>query len=139
MTLNLKKLRGIPTQYMFDSITVTREVPGTSLDPTTGKLTRTVTEVYQGQAWVAPMGTPQETMRGSEGEARVQFEIGIPLDDDTEDLSIQPMDIITVDDSQNDPSIIGRRLTVHGPVIGTFSIYHRYSAWMDDSNSALRH
>jgi hypothetical protein len=87
--------------------------------------------MYQGKAFISPMGSPSEQTYGGEEIHRTYYEIGAPRSM----VEIKVNDKVHVVSCRYDPLLVGRVLCVEGIIPGTFTVHRRIQAYMDQSGS----
>lgn len=126
--VDLDSIAAVVEQYMPDTIVIKRET-GTTMNPVTMEEDPIFTEIYNGKAFVTPMGDPAGTLRATEDVYRVQYEIGVPR----ETPPVLPNDVVVVTVSA-DPNWADREpLYVHDEINATFFTHRRIKAFRDKS------
>jgi hypothetical protein len=129
MSINLDNLATTVEKYMPDTIVVKRRT-GVVMNPVDMEEDPVYTEIYNGKAFVTPMGDPAGTLRASEDVYRVQYEIGIPRSA----AEIKPNDEILVTASA-DPLFVASDvpILVHDIIHATFFTHRRIKGFRDRS------
>jgi hypothetical protein len=123
-SINLSGISKTVEGYMLDSVTVARPAEPT-MDPGTLALTKTYTTVYDGKAFIAPMGSPASTELGGQQVSNATYEIAIPVDADP----ILPNDEVTCTESLYNEQMVGVVFIVVGQIESTFLTHRRLAAW----------
>lgn len=119
-SLNLEKFAKIVEKYMLDEVVISR--PGAeTVDANTLLITKATTEVYSGEAMIAPQGTPSGTMFAGGHVTELMTEIGLPRTSDP----MLPNDLVTVVTSVNNPGMEGHVFVVINEVDSTFFTHRR--------------
>lgn len=126
--VDLDALAATVEQYMPDTVIIKRET-GREMNPVSMEEEPIYTEIYNGKAFVTPMGDPAGTLRASEAVQRVQYEVGVPR----ECPPVKPNDVVEVITSA-DPDWAAREpLYVHDEINATFFTHRRIKAFRDQN------
>lgn len=91
-----------------EDVVVYRQVGELSTNPTTGAVTRTFTEVYDGPCKIRPADRSGNDVRAGETEVRTLDMVGkFPVD-----TALRKDDVVDVEDSTFDATMVGRRYRV---------------------------
>lgn len=119
---NLDKIAKIVERYMVDSVSISvPDYDNATTDPVTLLLTIPTTDIYSGEAFVAPEGSPYPEKFAERWSASHRFEVAIPKASDP----VPPNAILTVTDSKYNPEMIGMELLVVGQIESTFFTHRR--------------
>jgi hypothetical protein len=116
---------------MFDTIRISRRTEqGAYFDQSKGQTVYPApTVIYEGKAYVAPMGIPTNSKYREEDVAQTTYEIAIPYNA----AQVEPQDDVLVLTSAYNPKWVGYTFIVKGEIGSTFETHTRLSARLDRS------
>jgi len=134
MALDLNPFRPIVEDYMLDTVMIFTE--GEKVyDRGSGQYVSDRVPVYEGKAFLGPMGTPGRTqIATAETPSRTTYELGIPIAvDGVPTPEVSPEMKMVVLTSQYNPNMVGKIWKVDGQVESTFAVHRRIAVTRDVS------